>query len=97
MIVFVVGLFRKAENHQLKTHLVSHICYDAESADDAKRDFLVLDQCLSVLNDGYSLELIHIQQADITRIVSACKEAAQATLDVLCETVTKEAEQEGAG
>ena len=85
MIVVVVGLFQKIEDNQHKAHVVSHICYDTESVDDAKRDFLTTDYFLKMLNDNYSLAFLHVHVANMGAVLGACKDAAKAALEALSE------------
>jgi len=97
MIIFVAGHFQKWGSQQTQNSIVSCICYDAESIDDAQRDFLVSDACLKALNDGYSLIAIQPHCANPHEIIAAFKDAAKASLDALFEAVEerKQKSQEG--
>lgn len=87
MIVATVGLFTKIESGKTNNLVLVRFCYDAESLDDAKRVFLTLDKCLDSLKEGYALQCLHAQAADMNEIIAACSEAAKATLAALKEAV----------
>jgi len=96
MIVFVVGLFQKVEDGHTRNHIVSHICYDAESVDDAKRDLLITDSCLETLSDGYALVYLHTHLPVIDHLITRCKEIAKETLRALHEVVEEHKEKQEA-
>jgi len=97
MIIAVSGLFQIPGIHRIENRMLMTICYDAESHDDAKRDFLTRDECLKNLEDKYTLVGLHTLQLDINLVVSTCKDAAKAALDALFEVTQEHKEsQEGA-
>lgn len=96
MIIAVSGLFQIPSIHRIENRMLMTVCYDAESHDDAKRDFLCSDQCLKTLEDGYNLIGLHTLQININAVVAVCKEAAKTALDALFEAVEeKKKSQEG--